>query len=211
MTRLSPFRLLLLAAVLSTPAVADDAPLADSIQTPGEIQAPDHEWRMPGEIRVPNGPWRVPGEIRIPTGPWLTPGEFQTPGAIQATTEQCRQRLIVGTDTLFGFDQDELGPEAEITLNALASQIAANPGEITIEGHTDAKGSDAYNLDLSVRRAESVRDWLVEKGAVPVDVAIRGEGEARPIAPNTLDDGSDNPDGRALNRRVEVVIATCDS
>ena len=76
-----------------------------------------------------------------------------------------------------------------------------------IEGHTDGKGSDSYNLDLSVRRADSVKIWLTSHGRCGNNaVSTKGWGKARPIASNTLANGSDNPAGRAKNRRVEITL-----
>ena len=71
---------------------------------------------------------------------------------------------------------------------------------------TDGKGTDAYNDALSLRRAESVRVWLIRTGGIP-DAAITAEGRGKrePIAPNTLPSGADNPQGRAQNRRVELI------
>jgi outer membrane protein OmpA-like peptidoglycan-associated protein len=80
--------------------------------------------------------------------------------------------------------------------------------EILIEGHTDSKGTEGYNLALSEKRANAVKRWLVEKGGLDSKKIItRGYGESRPIAPNTNPDGSDCPEGRARNRRVEVYVS----
>jgi outer membrane protein OmpA-like peptidoglycan-associated protein len=78
-----------------------------------------------------------------------------------------------------------------------------------VDGHTDSIGSDAYNQSLSERRAASVKAWLVAHDGVPAATPIRGFGKTRPVAPNSKPDGSDAPDGRQKNRRVEVVIDTC--
>ncbi len=76
-----------------------------------------------------------------------------------------------------------------------------------ISGHTDSKGSEEYNQKLSEKRAESVKKWLIENAGVnPKIIEISGYGESRPVAPNTNPDGSDNPEGRQKNRRVEIVI-----
>jgi outer membrane protein OmpA-like peptidoglycan-associated protein len=82
---------------------------------------------------------------------------------------------------------------------------AGNRG-VSIEGHTDAIGSEAYNQALSERRAESVTRELAYDGVHGARLATRGFGERYPVAPNTREDGSDNSHGRAKNRRVEVVI-----
>ncbi len=64
----------------------------------------------------------------------------------------------------------------------------------------------AYNQDLSLRRAESTRRWLVEKGGSSAEYIVEGRGESEPVADNTKADGSDNPKGRAKNRRVDIIV-----
>ena len=76
-----------------------------------------------------------------------------------------------------------------------------------IEGHTDSKGNDAYNQKLSERRAASVKTWFTDKeGLGKVQFATQGFGAKKPVASNTKPDGSDDPEGRQKNRRVEIVI-----
>jgi photosystem I P700 chlorophyll a apoprotein A2 len=80
---------------------------------------------------------------------------------------------------------------------------------VLIEGHTDSKGKDSYNQKLSERRANSVKNWLVENAGADGDrIKIKGWGEAKPAVPNEKSDGSDDPDGRQQNRRVEITIKT---
>jgi outer membrane protein OmpA-like peptidoglycan-associated protein len=80
---------------------------------------------------------------------------------------------------------------------------------VLIEGYTDSKGKDSYNLKLSDRRASSVKKWLVENaGADAGHIKTKGWGEAKPAVPNEKPDGSDDPDGRQQNRRVEITIKT---
>lgn len=111
-------------------------------------------------------------------------------------------------DILFDFDKYAIRREARPTLAKLAELIRRTPeGAVLVEGHTDAKGSDAYNLRLSERRAEAVAGWLGEQqGVDPTRLEERGLGEARPAAPDTRPDGSDDPGARQLNRRVEVIL-----
>ena len=67
--------------------------------------------------------------------------------------------------------------------------------------------ADTYNLRLSARRAESVKAWLVQQGGIDGKrMTTKGWGEAKPVAPNTHPDGSDNPEGRQRNRRVELTV-----
>ena len=79
--------------------------------------------------------------------------------------------------------------------------------EIDIIGHTDAKGSESYNQDLSERRAKRVYDWFLSKGIPASSLSSQGFGESTPIAANELN-GADYPDGRARNRRVEITAKT---
>jgi len=117
-------------------------------------------------------------------------------------------RVEMAADILFDFDKAILKPQAEATLRQMASLILSRgSGKVLIEGHTDAKGSNAYNQTLSLQRANAVRTWLIDKGAVDrARLTAAGLGATRPVAPNTHPNGSDNPDGRQRNRRVELVI-----
>jgi outer membrane protein OmpA-like peptidoglycan-associated protein len=165
------------------------------------------------EVQKPKGTWQTPGEIQKPTGPWQKPGEIQVPKGIQAIhsqDESCRKRFLVGADALFEFDKAALTPDAEETLKALTPLLAkAGPHPATVEGHTDAKGSDAYNQPLSEKRAQAVKEWLVAQGSLPASTPTKGWGKRQPVAPNAKPDGSDDPAGRQKNRRVEVVLDLC--
>jgi outer membrane protein OmpA-like peptidoglycan-associated protein len=77
---------------------------------------------------------------------------------------------------------------------------------LSVEGHSDSVGTEDYNLDLSLRRAKSVSEELVTGGVAPEKIRTVGLGERFPVAPNRTPEGHDNPQGRAQNRRVEVVI-----
>ncbi len=165
-----------------------------------EIQKPKDKWQQPGEIQQPKGTWQQPGEIQVPKG-------LQ---AIRTEDEKCTRRFQVVADALFEFDKATLTPDAEETLKALVPLLAkAGKHPATVEGHTDSKGADAYNQTLSEQRARTVKDWLVRQGAVAATTAVQGLGERRPIAPNAKADGSDDPEGRQKNRRVEVVLDLC--
>jgi outer membrane protein OmpA-like peptidoglycan-associated protein len=119
-------------------------------------------------------------------------------------------RIELAADVLFDFDKATIRPAAATALHNVAEIITekGNGRSVRIEGHTDGKGSASYNQRLSERRAESVRRWLVQKeGLSQVVITTRGFGATRPVAPNTNPDGSDNPEGRQKNRRVEIVLA----
>lgn len=123
---------------------------------------------------------------------------------------QTDEELIVdlSTDILFDFDSSTIKPDAVPSLIRLARLIReSKSGRIQLNGFTDSIGSYEYNLGLSARRAASVKQWLVTKGGVDARrLQTKGFGENQPIAPNTNDDGSDNPLGRQKNRRVEIRI-----
>lgn len=165
------------------------------------------------EIQKPKDNWQTPGEIQQPRGTWQTPGEIQVPKGIQAIRTEdakCTRRFVVGADALFDFDKATLTPNAEETLEALVPLLAkAGKHPASIEGHTDSKGADDYNQTLSEKRARTVKDWLVAKGAVAASTPTQGWGERKPVAPNNKPDGSDDPQGRQKNRRVEVIVDTC--
>jgi OOP family OmpA-OmpF porin len=108
----------------------------------------------------------------------------------------------------FDFDKSNLRPDAVAILNEAIEILKRYPDlRVEVAGHTDSKGTDAYNQKLSERRATAVYDYLTSNG---IDasrlVGPNGYGESRPIAPNTNPDGSDNPEGRARNRRTELNV-----
>lgn len=112
-------------------------------------------------------------------------------------------------DVRFPFDRSHLTDTAKGTLDntagVLKDMVKANPKtKVSVSGHTDAVGSDAYNQALSERRAKTVTDYLVRKGIEGSRISTQAFGESQPIAPNTKADGSDDPEGRAKNRRAEI-------
>src|SRR5438132_783617 len=111
-------------------------------------------------------------------------------------------------DVLFDYDKAVLKPEAEQALNKVAVVLSQFPeSKVTVEGYTDSKGTKATNMQLSRERALAVKDWLVKNGGVlAANVSTKGFGEQYAIAPNTNGDGTDNPLGRALNRRVSIIV-----
>jgi outer membrane protein OmpA-like peptidoglycan-associated protein len=111
--------------------------------------------------------------------------------------------ILMPTDLLFDYDSADLREAAMESLSKLAMLIRRNPhATFVIEGHTDSFGSDAYNLDLSTRRADSVRAWLLTSMGIPDHrIDTRGFGESRLIAPS-----SGTIEEQQINRRVEIVI-----
>jgi outer membrane protein OmpA-like peptidoglycan-associated protein len=117
-------------------------------------------------------------------------------------------RIDLSADVLFAFDKADLLPKAQQTLSQAAEIIRDKAkGTVRIDGYTDAKGSDAYNQGLSERRAAAVESWFKSSGHLTnVSFEAKGFGAKNPVAPNTKPDGSDDPDGRQKNRRVEITI-----
>lgn len=115
-------------------------------------------------------------------------------------------KIELAGDVLFDFDKATIRKGAEPTLRQVAAMIGKySNANVRIDGYTDAKGSDAHNVPLSERRAASVRSWL-ERTGVKARFVTQGHGKADPVAPNMNPDGSDNPEGRQKNRRVEITI-----
>lgn len=110
--------------------------------------------------------------------------------------------ITLSGSVLFASDKTELLPAAQQKLSEVAKALnEGNPNaQLVVEGHTDAKGSETYNLDLSARRAEAVRSYLVSQGVDQSRIRSQGLGFARPIADNK------SAEGRANNRRVEIVV-----
>ena len=138
----------------------------------------------------------------VPDGQDACPGT--PPGAI-VDHKGCEiiERL---DNTYFEYDSAALTASAMQALDAVAGRISrAGDRKFEVAGHTDAKGTEEYNDRLGQRRAISVIEYLTRRGVPAAQLVIRSYGETRPIAPNTKPDGSDDPEGRALNRRVEIV------
>ncbi len=113
--------------------------------------------------------------------------------------------ILMPTDLLFDYNEFQLRPDALESLRKLGELIQRNPhANFTIEGHTDSFGPDEYNLLLSQRRADAVKEWLVVDMRIdPVRIATIGLGKKRPLAPAT-----GTIEQQQLNRRVEIVIRT---
>jgi OOP family OmpA-OmpF porin len=123
-----------------------------------------------------------------------------TPLGAVVDTDGCPRTLLTLRDVNFAFDSAQLTSQAKSILDSAVAAINANPSDsITIEGHTDSMGSDAYNSQLSQRRARAVVDYLSSKGVSASRMKAVGKGESNPIASN------DTREGRSLNRRVVIL------
>jgi OOP family OmpA-OmpF porin len=114
---------------------------------------------------------------------------------------------IVIKNILYDFNKADLRPESKVILDGVVKIMVDNPKiRIEMSAHTDSIGSDAYNNKLSQARAQACVDYIVSKGVSDSRIFAKGYGKMRPIAPNSLPDGKDNPDGRQLNRRTEFTV-----
>jgi outer membrane protein OmpA-like peptidoglycan-associated protein len=121
---------------------------------------------------------------------------------LAAVKEEERGLVItLSGGVLFRSAESTLLSSAQVKLDQVAKALLAVPARsLIVEGHTDSQGSASYNQDLSQRRADAVRDYLVQKGYPSDHIQARGKGKGSPIADNA------SPEGRANNRRVELVI-----
>jgi outer membrane protein OmpA-like peptidoglycan-associated protein len=124
------------------------------------------------------------------------------PGPRTAPVTVSDTRILIGETIYFEYDTDTIRPVSMPLLDQVAEVIQALGADlrIRVEGHTDSAGVPAYNLDLSYRRARAVVEYLVGRGVPRDRLEFRGYGDQHQVAPN------DDPEGRALNRRVEFTI-----
>ena len=116
-------------------------------------------------------------------------------------------RVTLPADVLFGFDSARVSPRARAAVDVAAGVLRERrPARALVVGYTDDRGSDAYNVTLSGRRAASVRRALIARlGPTAPELRAEGRGERDPVAANATA-GRDDPRGRARNRRVEVLL-----
>jgi outer membrane protein OmpA-like peptidoglycan-associated protein len=121
---------------------------------------------------------------------------------LAAVKEEKRGLVItLSGGVLFQSAKSNLLSSAQVKLDQVAKALLAVPARnLIVEGHTDSRGSESYNQGLSQRRADTVRDYLVQRGYPADRIQARGMGKGSPIADNA------SPEGRANNRRVEIVI-----
>ena len=144
---------------------------------------------------------KPPAPVAVPPPPPPPPPAPAKPAPAKPKPAPVAEKVTLAADVLFDFDKSVLKPEGKAKLDDLANKVRAINLEVVIAiGHTDSIGSDAYNQKLSVRRAESVKAYLVSKGVEPNRVYTEGKGEKQPVADNKT------RDGRAKNRRVEIEV-----
>ncbi len=147
-----------------------------------------------------------PDLVKKPAPPVVTPPPPPAPKPApkpkpKPPVKPVAAKVTLAADVLFDFDKSVLKPAGKSKLDDLVAKIRGINLEVVIAiGHTDSIGSDAYNQKLSVRRAESVKAYLVSKGVEPNRIYTEGKGEKQPVASNKT------KDGRQKNRRVEIEV-----
>ena len=135
--------------------------------------------------------------VAAPPAPRAAPAPAPAP----ASQAPAASKVTYAADTFFDFDKSVLKPAGKAKLDDLVGKVKGINLEVIIAvGHTDSVGSDAYNQKLSVRRAESVKAYLVTKGIEKNRIYTEGKGEKQPVADNKT------KEGRAKNRRVEIEV-----
>ncbi|MCJ2182855.1 OmpA family protein [Novosphingobium sp. 1949] len=125
----------------------------------------------------------------------------QTAGSGIDVTQEGDGILVNLPDVTFAVDSTAISPSFQASLDKVAQSMVQYPNSLVdVYGHTDSTGSAAYNMDLSKRRADSVARYLTSRGVASARIQTQGMGENYPVADNTT------PEGRALNRRVEIKI-----
>jgi len=129
--------------------------------------------------------------------------EAPPPPAPMAPAAPVYETATIKSEALFDFDKSDLKPEGKAAINDLDEKIkskGAQVVDINVVGHTDSIGSEEYNQALSLRRATSVKDYMVSEGIDPGIIDVSGMGESDPVASN------DTKEGRAQNRRVDISV-----
>jgi OOP family OmpA-OmpF porin len=128
---------------------------------------------------------------------WLAPKKAAAPAASAVT----QSKITLQADTLYDFDKSSLKPEGKATLNKIAADLNKIKLEVIIAvGNTDSVGSDAYNMALGQRRAQSVKAYLISKGVDGSRIYTESKGKSNPVASNAT------PEGRSKNRRTDIEV-----
>ena len=151
---------------------------------------------------VPKAPAPAPAPAApAPTPRPAAPAPAPAPPPAAPPAAPVSEKITMAADALFDFDKSVIKPDAKAKLDDLVGKLKGVNLEVVIAiGHTDSIGSDNYNMKLSLRRAESVKKYLVSKGIAANRIYTEGKGERQPVADNKT------KAGRAKNRRVEIEV-----
>ena len=145
-----------------------------------------------------------PVEMAKPTpapAPAPAPVAAPAPAPVAPAPAPVATKVTYAADAFFDFDKSVLKPEGKAKLDDLVGKVKGINLEVIIAvGHTDSKGTDAYNQKLSIRRSEAVKAYLLDKGIEKNRIYTEGKGESQPVADNKTNEG------RAKNRRVEIEV-----
>jgi OOP family OmpA-OmpF porin len=145
--------------------------------------------------------WRDANWTPATAAPGCDGAVVAAPKAAAAAPVAAASKVTYAADAFFDFDKSVLKPAGKAKLDDLVSKVKGINLEVIIAvGHTDSIGTDAYNQKLSVRRAESVKAYLISKGIEKNRIYTEGKGEKQPVADNKT------KEGRAKNRRVEIEV-----
>lgn len=191
-------KLLLVALIAMSPqtqAIAEDIDLLDETGVPDSAEIAASISSLAIDIRR----IEIPPPVRI---------EIPAPRSLRVDVEEDDQTTItLSADVLFAFDEDALNARSEQIVQTIADEkLLDTEGPIQVVGHTDSIGDDAYNQGLSERRAAAVAAALREVLGASREIEEDGRSFHEPVAENKLPNGDDNPEGRAQNRRVEIIF-----
>ena len=186
--------------IVTSSTVTKDSPAGMCVRTgswtPASAQKGCDEDLMP----KPKPPAPAP-RVAPPPPPPAAPAPAPAPAPKPAPAKPTSEKVTFAADTFFDFDRAVIKPDGKARLDDLVNKIRGITLEVVIAvGHTDSVGSDAYNMKLSLRRAEAVKAYLVSRGIEPNRIYTEGKGERQPIADNRT------REGRAKNRRVEIEV-----
>jgi len=185
------------------PAPAPAAPAAAPAPAPKAAPAPEPAAAPapePAAAPAPE-PAAAPQEPVYSPPPPPAAAAPVAPAAAPAAAKPVSEKVTMSADAHFDFDKAVLKPEGKAKLDDLVGKLQAVNLEVIIAvGHTDSIGTEAYNMKLSMRRANAVKDYLVSKGIDANRIHTEGKGESQPIASNKT------KEGRAKNRRVEIEV-----
>ena len=197
----------LFAACLATPAAAAEGDIRGLVFAPRDLIFATRglDFAARDLVLTPRNLVYAPRDLV------LAPREivFKVEGLYRIVETKKDIAIELPADILFDFDKSNFQPSAAYALKDAALILRQQAkGTVRIEGYTDAKGAPDYNEKLSTARAKSVEQWLVEQGGLTkMRFASKGFGAAKPVAPSSHPDGTDNPEGRQLNRRVVIVFS----